>query len=163
MIAVGASRDHGFTLLEVLVALLVLSVGLLGLAGLQTFSLKNNNGALMRSQAVALAYDALDLMRGNRDAALKGSASWYQTNFSDDDVETVACSPCSSDDQAQNDIAAWKQSIVTLDLPRGEGQIEIADVAGGDAVKVTVRVRWDDDRDGNNDGVNEVVFVESLL
>ena len=52
------SASRGFTLLVVLVALLVLSIGLLGLAGMQTLSLKNNNSALMRSQAVVLAYVA---------------------------------------------------------------------------------------------------------
>ena len=159
------SASRGFTLLEVLVALLVLSIGLLGLAGMQTLSLKNNNSALMRSQAVVLAYDAVDLMRGNRVGALKGSpegaASFYRTEFADDG-STVSCGVCSSDDQAKNDISAWKQRIDAMQLPGGEGQIEISDVAG-EGVKVRVGVRWDDNRDGDTQDAAEAVFVESLL
>ena len=159
------SASRGFTLLEVLVALLVLSIGLLGLAGMQTLSLKNNNSALIRSQAVVLAYDAVDLMRGNRAGALKGSpegaASVYPTGFGDSE-STVSCSACSSDDQAQNDIAAWKQRINAMQLPGGEGQIVISDVPG-EGVKVRVGVRWDDNRDGDSEDNAEEVFVETLL
>ena len=163
MALVPARRRGGFTLLEVLIAVLVLSIGLLGLAGLQTHSLKNNNGALMRSQAIVLAYDALDMMRANREQALKGSGSAYQVPF-DDSVSAVSCARCSSAQQAQNDVASWRERIQALGLPSGEGEILLA--SGGSAgggVKVTVRVRWDDDRDGSNAGGHEQVLVESLL
>ena len=76
-------KNRGFTLLEILVALLVLSIGLLGLAGLQTFSLRNNHSAFLRSQAVVLAYDALDRLRSNRDQAMLGTGSAYNTSYSE--------------------------------------------------------------------------------
>ena len=57
--------NTGFTLIEVLIAMLVLAVGLLGLAGLQATSLKNNQSAYNRSQATQLAYDMADRMRAN--------------------------------------------------------------------------------------------------
>ena len=66
-------RQKGFTLLEVLVAVLVLAIGLLGLAGLQATSLRVNQSASMRSQATNLAYDMADRIRANRGAALAGS------------------------------------------------------------------------------------------
>lgn len=57
---------QGFTLLEVLIAVVVLSVGLLGLARLQTAGLRQNHSAFMRSQATMLAYDIIDRMRTNK-------------------------------------------------------------------------------------------------
>src|SRR4030065_2717121 len=63
---------RGFTLLEVLVAIVVMSIGLLGLAGLMASSLKNSHSAYQRTQATWLAYDALDRMRANRQVALAG-------------------------------------------------------------------------------------------
>ncbi|MBN2886612.1 MAG: type IV pilus modification protein PilV, partial [Chromatiaceae bacterium] len=59
-------RQRAFTLIEVLVAVLVLSVGLLGLAGLHGVSLKLNRGAALRTQASQLAYEITDAMRANR-------------------------------------------------------------------------------------------------
>jgi type IV pilus assembly protein PilV len=61
----------GFTLIEVLVAMVVLTVGLLGLAGLQATSLKNSQNAYYRSVATQLAYDMADRMRANFTEARK--------------------------------------------------------------------------------------------
>lgn len=61
----GPKQDRGFTLIEVLVALLVLSIGLLGLAALQTTSLQLNTSSYQRTQATLLAYDIIDRMRAN--------------------------------------------------------------------------------------------------
>ncbi len=62
----------GYTLVEVLVAVVILSVGLLGLAGMQARGMRNSHDAYLRSQAAILAYDIADRMRANRDAALAG-------------------------------------------------------------------------------------------
>ena len=59
------NRSHGFSMIEVLVTLLVLSIGLLGLAAMQVRSIKNTHSAYLRSQATYLAYDMLDRMRAN--------------------------------------------------------------------------------------------------
>ena len=56
----------GFTLLEVLITLIVLSVGLLGLAGLQTMSLRNNHDAYLRNQATIQANDLVERLRGSK-------------------------------------------------------------------------------------------------
>ena len=58
-------REHGFSLIEVLVALLVLAIGLLGLAALQAQGLRFNHDAYVRTQATHLAYDIIDRMRAN--------------------------------------------------------------------------------------------------
>ena len=148
-------NNRGFTLLEILVALLVLSIGLLGLAGLQTFSLRNNHSALLRSQAVVLAYDALDRMRSNRDQAMLGAGSAYNTTYSQaaGSYSTTGCSSnCTSSDLATYDLATWKDDVARL--PAGQAQISI------DANnKATVQVQWSDNRDGNV----LTIAVETLL
>jgi len=70
-------KHKGFTLIEVLVSMIVLAIGLLGLAGLQMSSLRNNLSAYHRSQATQLAYDMADRMRTNIADAKLGLTSVY--------------------------------------------------------------------------------------
>jgi len=118
----------GFTLLEVLIAVLVLSVGLLGLAGLQATGLKTNHSAYMRSQAVSYGYDILDRMRANRLSALSGTYN----------IAMGAGAPAGTS-IAQTDLREWK-TLITGQLPSGDAS---ANVNGGLA---TVVVQWDDSR-----------------
>ena len=57
--------QSGFSMIELLVAVLVMGIGVLGITGLQMVSLQNNRGALLRGEAVQLAYDMLDRVRAN--------------------------------------------------------------------------------------------------
>ena len=66
-------KSHGFTLIEILLAVVVLSGGLLGLAGLQLTGLKSNHSAYLRSQATILTLDIADRMRANRISAITGA------------------------------------------------------------------------------------------
>jgi type IV pilus assembly protein PilV len=145
------ARRRGFTLLEVLVALLVLSVGLLGLAGLQAHSLRNNHSAMLRSQAVALGYDMLDRMRSNRVAAL-AAGSAYESDYGDAESKPDCASNCSIAQIAQYDLGSWKAALSGLPGP-GEGRVEI------DNGRASVSIRW---TDGANGG-QSVVIVETLL
>ena len=67
------STQRGVGLIEVLIAVLVLSIGFLGIAALQTKSLANNNSAFMRTQASIAAYSMFDAMRADRAQALAGA------------------------------------------------------------------------------------------
>ena len=64
--------QRGFSMLEVMVAILVVAIGLLGLAGLMNAGLRNNQSSSAQSQAVWLAYDMLDRLRADRTVALAG-------------------------------------------------------------------------------------------
>lgn len=77
-----ANIPRGMTLIEVLIALLVLGVGLLGIAALQGVGLKTGHSAYARSQATMLAYDLADRMRARRSDTLSGS---YDDNSTDAD------------------------------------------------------------------------------
>lgn len=131
---IRARRSKGLTLIEVLVALIVLSIGILGLATLQTQSLSFNNAASQRSQATALAYDMADKMRANRPAALNGD---YFIAFQD---PAPACAaPNLVGTVAAQDISMWRMALACR-LPDATGSI--APVAGGN--QITLTVRWDD-------------------
>lgn len=123
------NRMKGLTLIEVLVAVLILSIGLLGLAGLQTLSLRSNHSAYLRSQATILAYDIADRMRANRQPALSGS---YNI--------ALKSTPATGSSIAAIDLQEWKLALGAL-LPSGDGSIEIV---GGN---LTVTVSWNDERD----------------
>ena len=59
------NRQQGFTLIEILVAVLILSLGVLGLIAMESLALQSNMSAYHRSQATILAYDLSDKMRTN--------------------------------------------------------------------------------------------------
>lgn len=89
-------QQSGVTLIEVLITVLVVSVGLLGLAALQTFALQAGNTAYQRSQATNVAYEALDFMRANRRLFLDGAGvSSVQDNFTD--ARLLSCLTVTSD------------------------------------------------------------------
>lgn len=73
----GLRRAAGFSLIEVLVAIVLLSFGLLGMVGLQAAALQNNREARLQSAAVDLARELAEMMRGNKDVAALTSANPY--------------------------------------------------------------------------------------
>lgn len=127
-------KESGFTLLEILVAMLVLSIGLLGLAGLMTTSMRNNLSASHRTQATWMAYDIIDRMRANRASAIAGN---YVTGLGAPVACTVAAPTGSVPAQ---DIAAWKSQLACV-LPTGNGSILVTAAA-----RATVVVQWNDSR-----------------
>lgn len=142
--ATRCPRQAGFTLLEVLVALVVLSIGLLGLAGLQAANLQNNHSAYLRSQASVLGYDIVDSMRANRPAAVNG-------NY----IITLAATPTGATIAAQ-DLIAWRANL-TAALPAGNGAIART-VANTN--RFTITVQWDDTRAGGSATQQFVTNIE---
>lgn len=134
--------QRGFSLIEVLVALTLLSIGLLGLAGLQLASLQNNVNALMRSQATLGADGILERVRAN-----KKHAAEYVTRFED------GADAYQGDDTdgslAVADLAAWKSQLADT-LPGGEGRIDVVGESCSGRIancRVAVTVQWLDKGD----------------
>lgn len=74
--------QHGFSLLEVLISIIILSFGLLGMVGLQAAALQANRDARVQSSALGLARELAEMMRGNKDIALLTSGNPYLGDFS---------------------------------------------------------------------------------
>jgi type IV pilus assembly protein PilV len=137
------NKNTGFTLIEILIAVLILATGILGLAGLQASILKNNQSAYNRSQATQFAYDMADRMRANASVANN-----YITTFTvpteQSDCSTVSTT-CTKADMAINDLYQWNTAI-SASLPSGKGTITLAGTV------FTITINWDDNRDGDVDG-----------
>lgn len=138
--------NAGFTLIEALVTFLVLAIGLLGLAGLQTKGLQFDQSAYQRTQAALLASDIADRMRANVTAA---RADQYDVTYGDAVNSTADCvaSTCTTTEIAKFDLTQWKDALATF-LPRGDGAVTAAAGAVAGTADVTVTVYWDERREG---------------
>jgi len=148
-------RQYGFTLLEVLIALLVLAIGLLGLAALQTTGLRSNTMATTRTHATQLSYDISDRIRANAAASYTTNVNNFVTAITTD-YALASCTPPLPDptaNQANEDLNTWCNTISNM-LPSGDGQIVAVRQAGDDGVVNTiddivtydVTVYWDEAR-----------------
>jgi type IV pilus assembly protein PilV len=142
------NKQNGFTLIEVLIAMLVLAIGLLGLAGLQATSLRNTQSAYNRSLATQLAYDLVDRMRANVAGvavytSMLPSAAAAQENCLKVSTFTITCLP---NVMAKNDLYEWNLAVTTS-LPKGTGAITPANAVCNIAV-CTITINWDDNHDG---------------
>lgn len=128
------SKESGIALIEVLVAVLVLAVGLLGMAAMQVQSSQMTNGAEQRTQAILLTADMMDRIRANRT-----NSADYNGISVDPAVTTCATdyAPGAAATVSANDITEWSNLIVCL-LPEGTGTVAVNNATG----EVTVTVDW---------------------
>jgi type IV pilus assembly protein PilV len=168
------TRQSGFSLIEVLVSLVVLSIGMLGIGKLVLFTSRANDSAYMRSQATALAYTILDSMRANRQSALTGSYAVAFGAYADPGVScNTAASACSGTIGAQYDLYQWKSRLLVALGPTGDGQIVTVSVpdatTGATNVTASVQVKWNDTVAQQSFGATgasaqtAVVILESVL
>jgi type IV pilus assembly protein PilV len=132
-------RARGFTLVEALVALVVLSIGMLGIAALYVESLRAGRTALIRSQAVTLASDMADRIRANR----AGGATYDKDvddagTLSDDCEQDGASASCTPAVMADHDKAVWDAEVIQS-LPGGTAQIEFT---GANPNVYVITVTW---------------------
>lgn len=145
-------KQQGVSLIEVLVAAVIIAIGLLGLAGLQTRSLQMNQSAHYRSQASYYAYDIVDAMRMNEDAAEAG-------NF---DIDMGDSAPTGGS-VPKTTLNRWVQGIDDS-LPTDNTENTGGSVDTTNFPEVTVRVAWVDERwsDDASDQVREVTVETEL-
>lgn len=157
-----AKPQRGFSMIELLVAVLVMGVGVLGVTGLQLISLQNNQDALLRAEGVQFAYDILDRIRVNPGGGAVPGVAYNGVGLDDVPAAPTDChaNNCSPAQMVVFDIAVWKCSLgefnaedVCTDLrddgvlpptttqpglPEGDGAIAV-DGAG----VVTITVEWE--------------------
>lgn len=126
-------KTRGFSLIEVLIAVLILSIGLLSLALTQANSMRNTHSSYLRTQATLMSDDILDSIRANR-----ANAGAYDIG--------IGTTPSTGGTVANSDLGTWKANLASM-LPAGDGSIT-TNVATGE---VTVIVQWKD-RDDTTTG-----------
>jgi type IV pilus assembly protein PilV len=134
---------RGFSLLEILVAMIIIAIGVLGVAGIQATALKFTKGSEARMNAVQLTYDLLDRMRANRTGAT-GSEYSALNAFTTTTCSTVAIVPSSR--VSDTDIDYWRNALA-CNLPSGVGRAVVtAGASSTDPVSIEVTVQWDESR-----------------
>lgn len=156
-------RVLGVSMIELLVAVLVMGIGVLGITALQMVSLQNNRAALYRAEAVQLAYDMMDRIRANPAGATVAGEAYNDVDIGDVPAEpSVNCNDavCNQADMVEYDLAVWKCSLGGFNdedvcedlrgadalpaadaqpgLPDGDGSIAVDNATG----LITVVVRW---------------------
>ena len=132
----NTNKQNGFTLIEVMVALVIFSIGLLGLAGIQQVSLSQNATSMQRTVAMNFAYDMLDRMRNNK-------STNYTTATAASSPNCVSA-PCNATQMANYDIYEWNLDLAyTKNLPNGRGFIT------GGPTGYTIYVGWDENKKGS--------------
>ncbi|GFE80839.1 type IV pilus modification protein PilV [Steroidobacter agaridevorans] len=146
----------GFTIVEVLVALVVLAVGMLGMASLYVTTLRSSGTALSRMQAVTLAADMADRIRANRFAR-----ALYET---EEPVEQdcIADGDCTREQMVANDLFVWQEQIDEV-LPGEdpEGTIEYTAPTATTPDSYTITVTWKEAQSEGNDA-EELRYVLTM-
>jgi len=133
--AIPQHRQSGFSLVEVLVALVIMSVGMLGIAGLYVQSLQAGRTSMFRHNAIILASDVADRIRANRQAGIA---------YEDADGSNNGCATgfeCNEVEMALNDIFLWKEQADAT-LPRGDVTVVFDDTV--EPWLYTITVSWDE-------------------
>jgi type IV pilus assembly protein PilV len=108
--------EHGLTLIECLIALVVLSIGLLGMAGLILTGLRGGHSALLRTQAVNLVTDMAERIRANPAGADAYDCRRYASGPTTHDcapTNSAAGTNCTATELAEDDLARWHQAAHT--------------------------------------------------
>lgn len=137
--------QNGLSLLEVLIAVIILSLGLLGLAGLQMNALRNNQSAMERSMAVVESYSIIDAMRVDRENAVNGAFN-LAIDANDPAGATFAA----------NELGKWRGRLRALLGPDAAGSVACA------AGTCTVTVRWNDQR-GSGGALQQTISTQATL
>lgn len=159
-------RTSGFTLIEVMVALIILVMGVLGAAGMTVAALRDSKQAALRSTATALAYEVSDLMRANpgQEAVFTGASATSTTT-----CWTTGCTPAL---MAKNDYYVWQAKLTGANgLPNGAAVIchdatmltTYPACDNSAAAPLVVKVRWDEKNNNAPGAANPVSIVTRFV
>lgn len=123
-------------MVEALVALVVLAVGMLGIAGLYVTTLRSGSSAIYRMQAINLATDMADRIRANRNANVFYNDAPANNGCFQGAAAAVDCSP---EQMAQNDLFLWNAQLAQV-LPTGTGTVTVGGASA--PYTYTITVNW---------------------
>ncbi len=145
----------GFSLVEVLVAVFVLSVGMLGLAALQVAGLRSNESAQQRTDVTLAAYDVIDRLRADPRSLFTGATL----------VQSIPGGTCASPIDGTDAVARWRRAFCALGLPAPDaGDAAVVDCQDDNACgadNCEILFRWNDDR-GEREILSETRDAASL-
>ena len=152
------SSQRGVSLVESMIALLVISIGLLGIAALQITSMKQITSALHHSQAVWIGYNMADRIRANFSQFAGYAGIDTTTGYSQDCMSGA----CNTNQLITSDAGDWTTQV--QNLPGGRGMVT------GNATQLVIAVMWDDDGTGatgtgcgNNPAVDLTCYTVTLV
>lgn len=136
------SLQRGFSLIEVLIALVILAVGLLGMASLMLNSLQSSQSASMRSQASLYAYDIIERIRANPEAV---TSTAYVLESRSTPTTLTTCSPCTPQQRATRDISEWLSNLFSpqAGIPGASASIQRIANAGVPTI-FDINISWDE-------------------
>ncbi len=138
---ISARAERGFSLIEVLIALIIMSVGMLGIASLYVQSMQAGRTSLFRHNAVTLAGDVADRMRANPTAAVAYAGAGANNNCIAMGIN------CSNLQMAAQDIFGWDQQAVDT-LPNGDVTITFDNTVNPPVY--TIAITWDEPGQSQN-------------
>lgn len=140
-------KSAGFSLVEVLIALVIMSIGMLGIAGLYVHSMQAGRTSMLRHHAVTLAGDIADRIRANPTAG----AAYVAAAGADNNCVAMNAN-CGVAQMAAHDILLWQAQALDFLPPMADGsqQVVVAFNAAALPQSYTITVRWDEPTpDGN--------------
>ena len=150
----ACSAQRGVGLVEILVAVLILSIGLLGIGLVQTRALANNNSSMSRAMAVVTSYSILEALRADRTGALTGDYNGT--------VTAGACGTAAAT-LAEAQILAWCQSLSLLGAASTTANVDCASTGGADPnANCTITIEFDDSRTGAGESTQTVATKAQL-
>ncbi len=137
------TTQRGITMVESLVALLVLSIGLLGIASLYVTSLRTGRTALIRTQAVSLVSDLGDRIRANSRATRSPAAAYDLATYGGAPAQhgCVGAANCSADELAEDDLSHWLDNV-NATLPGPVARVVVTPGATGFPDQYDIQLTW---------------------
>jgi type IV pilus assembly protein PilV len=156
------SRHDGFTLIESMVAAVILTIGLLALTGMQSFSLRKNVDANNQTRVTNLAADMLERIQFNRRKA---------ANYSNITVNssTTTCPTAAADVMANGDCTQWRTLLLSSNLQNIAGTVRLnpvppaTDPLGLNRSTVTVLVTWNESASGEVTAAAKTVRLDTVI
>ncbi|WP_233841322.1 type IV pilus modification protein PilV [Dyella sp. 2HG41-7] len=154
----GRRYEAGVGLIEVMIAVLILSIGFLAIAALQARSLSTNNSAMVRSMATVASYSILDAMRADIANAVAGN---YNTGTA---IAANNC-PAAGSTLATAQLNTWcKTELAPIgSIASTTGKISCTAAPGTYTAYCTVTIQFDDSRGGDSGSNTQQVVTQAML
>ena len=159
---VSRSRHNGFTLIESMIAAVILTIGLLALTGMQSFSLRKNVDANNQTRVTNLAADMLERIQFNR----RKAANYHGINVSS---STTTCPTVATDVMANGDCTQWRTLLLSSNLQNIAGTVTLnpippaTDPLGLNRRTVTVVVTWNEVASGEVTAMAKTMRLDTVI